>query len=74
MKKNHYKLNFNNYFFWRTYDQQEIDLIEEDNSKLTAFEIKWKEDKFKIPKAWKEAYPESSVSIINRNNYLEYIT
>jgi predicted AAA+ superfamily ATPase len=74
MKKNHYKLNFNNYYFWRTYDQQEIDLVEEDNSNLSAFEIKWTEDKFKIPKAWKEAYPESSVSIINRNNYLEYIT
>jgi len=67
-------MKLNNYYFWRTYDQQEIDLIEEVNGKLSAFEIKWKDDKIKIPKAWKEAYPQSPVTLINRSNYLEFIT
>ena len=32
-----------NQYFWRTYDQQEIDLIEEREGKLYAYDFKWKE-------------------------------
>ena len=32
-----------NFYFWRTYDQKEIDLIEERQGELKAFEFKWKE-------------------------------
>ena len=35
-----------NSYFWRTYDQQEIDYIEESNGVLKAFEIKWNKNKF----------------------------
>jgi uncharacterized protein len=74
MKLNDYYMKFNNYFFWRTYDQQEIDLIEEENGIINAFEIKWTDGKIKIPKAWSDAYPGSPVNIINRNNYFDFIT
>lgn len=30
-----------NHYFWRTYDQKEIDLIEEQGGSLFAFEFKW---------------------------------
>ena len=57
-----------NRYFWRTYDQQEIDLIEEQKGVLHAFEIKWTSDKVKIPISWKNAYPQALWQVINREN------
>lgn len=75
MKFQNYKeINSNNYF-WRTYDQVEIDLIEERKGKLFAYEIKWNMKKNpKPPKSWTNAYPESDFQIINQENYLDFIT
>ena len=60
-------------YFWRTYDQQEIDLVEENDGVLKAIECKWQESKVKIPTAFARAYPNASFEIINRNNYLPWI-
>ena len=62
-----------NFFFWRTYDQQEIDFIEEREGHLFAYEIKYSKSKIKIPNSWKVAYPESVFAIINKESYLNYI-
>jgi len=62
-----------NNYFWRTYDQQEIDLIEERSGTLFAYEFKWKVKKVKIPKAWKTAYPDSCFETITPENYLEWL-
>jgi uncharacterized protein len=63
-----------NNFFWRTYQQQEIDWIEERGGELFAFEIKWNADKkVKVPTAWKMAYPSANFEIIHPNNYLDWI-
>ena len=49
IKRNAYnRFNINSYF-WRTYDRQEIDLIEEADGQLNAFELKWKSDSAKVP-------------------------
>lgn len=62
-------------YFWRTYQQQEIDWIEEREGKLFAYEIKWNsKKKVKIPSAWKTSYPESSFEVIHPENYLNWIT
>jgi predicted AAA+ superfamily ATPase len=66
------QMNVNSYF-WRTYDQQEIDLVEEKNGKLTAFECKWKNKKVKAPVAFSKAYPDAEYSVITPENYLEKI-
>ena len=68
-----YKKTPHNSFFWRTYDQQEIDWIEERDGKLFAYEIKYSRSKTKTPKAWKEAYPESEFNVITKDNYLDFI-
>lgn len=61
-------------YFWRTYSQQEIDWVEEQEGKLFAYEIKWNENKHAImPAAWKAAYPDSSFEVINPSNYLQWI-
>lgn len=62
-----------NFYFWRTYDRQEIDLIEDDGLRLSAFEIKAGNKEPKMPKPFATAYPEADFNTINRNTYLEYI-
>ena len=63
-----------NSYFWRTYDQQELDLIEEKSNEISAYEIKWKNDRTKKPIAFEKAYPDAGFELINNKNYLEFIT
>ena len=75
------RVKFQNYtqktvynFFWRTYDQQELDWLEEENGKLSGFEFKWNENqKAKIPTAFAKAYPEADFEVIDKQNYLDFI-
>lgn len=62
-----------NYYFWRTYDKQEVDLVEEKGGQLLGWEIKWIGKNKKAPKAWK-SYKNSTWQIIDKNNYLEKLT
>jgi predicted AAA+ superfamily ATPase len=73
IKKRAYQKIYANQYFWRTWTQQEIDLIEEREGKLFAYEIKWQERKTGFPKAFCEAYPDSVRQMINRGNYLDFI-
>lgn len=73
-KQNYLKIKTNNYF-WRTYDQQELDWLEEKGEELSGFEFKWNETKkVKIPAAFAKAYPEATFEVINKSNYLDFIT
>ena len=56
-------------YFWRTWDKQEIDLVEEKGGKLLAYEIKWNKGRRKPPKAWAQTYPNSSFHTITKDNY-----
>jgi predicted AAA+ superfamily ATPase len=59
-----------NMYFWRTYDQQEIDLVEERDGRLFGYECKWSLKKpATTPRSWLEAYPEAEYSIILPQNY-----
>lgn len=75
IKKQHYlKIKTENYF-WRTYDQQEIDWLEVQNDKISGFEFKWNEfKKVKEPAAFAKAYPDATFEVVKRNNYLNFIT
>jgi predicted AAA+ superfamily ATPase len=69
---NHRKI-VNNYF-WRTYQKEEIDLIEESEGKLTAFECKYNiKKKAVFPKTFKESYPASEQVIINPDTFWKYL-
>ena len=73
-KQNYLKIKANNYF-WRTYDQQELDWLEEKGDALAGFEFKWSETKkAKVPAAFAKAYPEATFEVINKSNYLDFIT
>jgi len=59
-------------YFWRNYAGAELDIVEETNNQLTAFEIKHKKTRLKAPKAWTDNYG-SDYHCITRENYLEFI-
>jgi len=68
VKQNSNKLYKSNFYFWRTYDQKEIDIIEEKSGNLFGYECKYSDSKG-ISEATKsvfqKAYPRSSIEIIN---------
>src|ERR1700749_3071619 len=73
-KANHYANHYVNSYFWRTHQQQEIDMIEETGGKLYAWEFKWSENtKVKIPASFLEAYPGSITGTVNRQNYMDFL-
>ena len=74
IKKQEYSEIFANNYFWRTYDGKEIDFIEERKGKLYGYEIKWQSKKIKPPKDWLETYKNAEYEIINKDNYLKFIT
>jgi predicted AAA+ superfamily ATPase len=73
LKVNNYLKRRVNTYFWRTYDQQEIDLIEESGTNLAAFEFKWNKNKVKIPTAWKNNYPDATFEVINNENHIPFV-
>lgn len=73
LKFQEYKRLVSNNYFWRTYDQQEIDWVEERDGSLFGFEFKWKKEKVKTPSQWKIAYPEASFEIINQENFTTWL-
>lgn len=73
MKVNSYIRRSCNSYFWRTYDQQEIDYLEETGGRLFAFEFKYTERKVKIPKAFATNYADYSFEVIHQENFLDFL-
>jgi predicted AAA+ superfamily ATPase len=62
-----------NFYFWRTYDHQEIDFVEETGDDITALEFKWGTRSPQAPIAFTKAYPNAVYSVVNPTNYLQFI-
>ena len=63
-----------NIYFWRTYTQKEIDYIEERDGKFFAYEIKWGKGKIVNPTEFINNYSNSQFEVINKENYLNFIS
>lgn len=62
-------------YFWRTSTGQELDWIEERDGKIMAYEAKWNSRrKKKLPASFQEAYPDSEYFLVNRENYMDFIS
>ena len=74
MKYHSYLQTSVNHYFWRTYDQQEIDLIEDKSGKITGYEMKWNpKRKHRVPKVFLSSYSGSKVEIITPDNYRNFV-
>jgi predicted AAA+ superfamily ATPase len=74
IKRNHNRRRWANTYFWRTYDGAELDYIEEEGGRLAGLECKWAAEKWRAPAAFVAAYPGSELALVNRYNYLEFLT
>jgi hypothetical protein len=63
-----------NLYFWRSYTQKEIDLVEERNGQLWGYEFKWQNEKLHPPKEWTDPYQKTSYEVVSRENYLNFVT
>lgn len=72
-KQAYYRLHANNYF-WRTWDQKEIDLVEEREGKLFGYEFKYSKAKYVKPKLFLKTYPTAKIELINKENYIDFVS
>jgi predicted AAA+ superfamily ATPase len=74
VKHMRYKGKAPEYYFWRTYDKQEIDMVEKENTQLRAFEFKWKADKpISAPKLFSVSYPDATFSAVSRQTFPDFV-
>ena len=74
LKCNEYERKFTKSYFWRTEQQKEVDLIEELDGRLSAFEFKWDPDKkVKTPSQFTAAYPEAGFTSVSPKNAADFL-
>ena len=74
IKRNSYRNDYSQLFFWRTKQQQEIDLIEEKDGKLYAYEFKWNSNKkTKLPSSFENNYSDIEFKVINKENFWDFV-
>ncbi len=74
MKRNSYNKHYCNTYFWRTFDQAEVDYIEEYDGGLHVFEFKWKTKSKKVPQSLLNAYDVKLTQTIDVDNYQDFIS
>ncbi|MEX2514177.1 MAG: ATP-binding protein [Cyclobacteriaceae bacterium] len=72
LKQNGYKATFSKMYFWRTLQQQEIDLVEESAGEVFAYEFKWTKKKVRFPEKFIKTYNAIAHSI-DRSNFREFV-
>ena len=73
-KKHHYEQSNTKMYFWRTTAQQEIDLIEEENGDLRAYEFKYSPTKVgKLSSTFLSSYNPSIATTIHSENLFEFL-
>jgi uncharacterized protein len=74
LKANQSAERFANTYFWRTYDQKEIDYIEEGGGQLNGYEFKLRGEIRKATRRdFLEAYPNAEVTTITPENFEAFI-
>ena len=74
MKCNEYAREFKTCYFWRTEQQKEIDLIEELDGRIRAFEFKWNpQKKVRKPAHFTEAYPDADFKFISPREAADFL-
>lgn len=62
-----------NNFFWRTWDKQEIDWLEEKEGNLFGYEFKFTGQKPRGQRQFARSYPEAKFQLITSQNYLDFV-
>lgn len=73
IKKRAYHQIYGNQFFWRTWDQKDIDIVEERDGKVHGYDFKRGNKKPDTPNDWLETYENATYEVVNRENFLEFV-
>ncbi|MFA6835173.1 MAG: ATP-binding protein [Fibrobacteraceae bacterium] len=74
LKWSAYSESFASFYFWRTQSQQEIDLIEEKDGRLSAFEFKYNANKkAALPESFKRHYADVPFTLVNKDNFQNFV-
>lgn len=74
LKTRLYNNIYANQYFWRTWEQNEIDLVEEREGKLFGYEMKWKNKSVSAPRVWQETYgKEAKWKLVTPENLIEFL-
>ncbi len=76
VKLHTYRETFAKLYFWRTWQKQEIDLIEVVNNNIFAYEFKFSPKaaaKVRMPLTFRKAYPEAKFNVIHKENYWDFV-
>lgn len=73
LKRQTYLRKGTEFYFWRTYAGQEVDLVEHRHGAIYGYEIKFNKAKVNAPTKWKASYPDAHYQVIHRENYLDFI-
>ena len=74
VKRNEHLRSYANVYFWRTYNQQEIDFIEESDGMLNGYEFKYTKSSSKGADAFRKTYSEAGFTVINKENYISFVS
>ena len=72
-KANSYQRRAVESYFWRTYDGQEIDLLEQSDGHLSGFEFKWQNRRVRVPGSFEKAYPDATFEVVHQDNYIDFV-
>lgn len=68
-----YQRQWGSLYFWRTHTGAEVDLVEERDGGLFAFEYKWSKRSVRIPQSFLDAYPGATFEVITPENSLAHV-
>lgn len=74
LKRNHYLQRAVTPWFWRSLQQQEVDYVELEKKKLSAFEMKFSPGRkgSYVTKAFTNLYPKATTNVITPENFMEF--
>ncbi len=73
MKLLRYVYGGGNLYFWRTHTGAEVDLIEERDGQLIAYECKWGKAKPRPPAPFLATYPQATFATVSPENFTDYL-
>ena len=73
VKKDNLEKQTSTFYFWRTHQGQEVDIIREQSGKITGYECKWGTKKIPYaPKLFTTTYPEANFVVLNPDNFTQF--
>lgn len=73
-KANEYAGRQANVYFWRTYDQKELDYVEERGGMLRGYEFKWQGGvRAAVRREFEAAYPGAEIETITPENFTDFV-